>query len=95
MSDVIVAPETRDLLLLGEQLASWFGKRLPQATDLRLDNLTYPRGAGQSHETILFDASWKESGKQRTRKAMWCASSPPVTPSFPTICSSSNTASCR
>ena len=67
MSDVIVAPETRDLLRLADQLVSWMGRRLPQATELRLDNLAYPRGAGQSHETILFDARWKEAGQQRTQ----------------------------
>jgi aminoglycoside phosphotransferase (APT) family kinase protein len=67
MSDVIVAPETRDLTQLGDQLASWFVKQLPQAADVHLTNLTYPRGAGQSHETILFDASWTEDRHPRSQ----------------------------
>jgi aminoglycoside phosphotransferase (APT) family kinase protein len=67
MSDVIVAPETRDLAELAEQLTRWMARRLPQAIDIRLENLSYPRGAGQSHETILFDANWKESGGQKSQ----------------------------
>lgn len=55
MSDVIVAPETRDLEVLAEKLRGWVADRMPAAEDLRIANLTYPRGAGQSHETILFD----------------------------------------
>ncbi|MBB4858505.1 aminoglycoside phosphotransferase (APT) family kinase protein [Novosphingobium chloroacetimidivorans] len=65
MSDVIVAPETRDLDDLSRDLRSWLSGKLPQARDLALQNFTYPRGAGQSHETILFDASWTEGGEPR------------------------------
>jgi aminoglycoside phosphotransferase (APT) family kinase protein len=67
MSDVIVAPETRDLEDLARSLAEWMGGKLPDASDVYFDNLTYPRGAGQSHETILFDAHWKEGGEERTQ----------------------------
>lgn len=67
MSDVIVAPETRDLAQLSEQLARWLPKMLPHAVDIRLAHFDYPRGAGQSHETILFDASWQEKGARRTQ----------------------------
>ena len=63
MSDVIVAPETRDLDELAGSLAGWLGERIPGARDLRVVNLDYPRGAGQSHETILFDAEWREGGE--------------------------------
>ena len=63
MSDQIVAPETRDLDELAGVLARWLGEQLPGARDLHVDNLDYPRGAGQSHETILFDASWTEEGR--------------------------------
>ncbi|MCB2080293.1 MAG: phosphotransferase family protein, partial [Novosphingobium sp.] len=62
MSDVIVAPETRDLEDLARSIGQWLGSKMPAASDIRIDNLTYPRGAGQSHETILFDAHWKEGG---------------------------------
>lgn len=65
MSDVIVAPETRDLADLARDLGAWMQCRMPGATDLRLENFDYPRGAGQSHETILFDATWREGGEEK------------------------------
>jgi aminoglycoside phosphotransferase (APT) family kinase protein len=65
MSDQIVAPRTRDLAELGEQLVPWMESRLPGAVNLTIANLDYPRGAGRSHETILFDARWSEGGRER------------------------------
>ena len=67
MSDVIVAPQTRDLDTLAAKLVGWLASRIPNARGLRIDNLAYPRGAGQSHETILFDAHWSEGGKAHTQ----------------------------
>jgi len=67
MSDVIVAPNMRDLDDLARTLAGWMAERMPEASAVRLDNLAYPRGAGQSHETILFDANWFERGESRTQ----------------------------
>lgn len=67
MSDVIVAPETRDLDDLARDLRAWLSGKLPEARDLALENFTYPRGAGQSHETILFDARWNEGGAERVQ----------------------------
>jgi aminoglycoside phosphotransferase (APT) family kinase protein len=40
---------------------------MPDASGLHIDNLAYPKGAGQSHETILFDAHWDEHGAARTQ----------------------------
>jgi aminoglycoside phosphotransferase (APT) family kinase protein len=65
MSNVIVALKTRELDTLGRQLAGWLQGKMPAARDIRIDNLAYPFGAGQSHETILFDASWTEGGERR------------------------------
>jgi len=65
MSDQIVAPETRDLANLARDLGGWIEARLPGASALRLENLDYPRGAGMSHETILFDAVWQEGGQEQ------------------------------
>jgi aminoglycoside phosphotransferase (APT) family kinase protein len=62
LSDVIVAPSTRDLEVLAGKLTQWLVARMPHASGLALGNFTYPRGAGQSHETILFDAQWREDG---------------------------------
>ncbi|MET0179387.1 MAG: phosphotransferase family protein [Novosphingobium sp.] len=66
MSETIVAPETRDLDGLQRGLAAWVATRLPEARDLRVVNAAYPRGAGQSHETILFDLEWTEGGSARS-----------------------------
>lgn len=67
MSDVIVAPSTRDLEILAGKLTQWMASRLPGAEGLRLGEFSYPRGAGQSHETILFDARWREGGAERAQ----------------------------
>src|SRR5205085_2450858 len=63
MSDTLVAPNVRDLRELAGQLTRWLGARMPQAEDLALRDFTYPSGAGMSHETILFEASWREDGR--------------------------------
>jgi aminoglycoside phosphotransferase (APT) family kinase protein len=65
--DVIVAPETRDLDTLASQLAGWLAARIPEARDLRVANLSYPSGAGRSHETVLFDAAWTADGRPQAR----------------------------
>jgi aminoglycoside phosphotransferase (APT) family kinase protein len=64
LSNVIVAPNVRDLDALASQLAGWIRGRLPEAQDVRVENLAYPKGAGQSHETILFDLSWAAAGRR-------------------------------
>ena len=63
MSNQIVAPRTRDLAELGAQLIPWLETRILGANNLAITNLDYPRGAGRSHETILFDAHWSEGGR--------------------------------
>jgi len=63
----IVAPSTRSLDELAGQLQSWLARHMPGAADLRVRDLQYPVGAGQSHETILFDLFWTESGHARSR----------------------------
>lgn len=82
MSDVIVAPETRDLDVLCGQLTAWLGSKMPQARDLRLANFDYPRGAGMSHETILFEAEWNEDGEAR-RQGMVVRIKPDTQTVFP------------
>jgi aminoglycoside phosphotransferase (APT) family kinase protein len=66
-SPAIVAPNVRDLDALGVTLAHWLGERLAESSDIRVTNLSYPLGAGMSHETILFDASWREDGLEMTQ----------------------------
>jgi hypothetical protein len=67
MSDVIVAPHLRDLDELAKALAGWLGDRMPRSHSTAISNLSYPRGVGQSHETILFDALWNEAGRDVTQ----------------------------
>lgn len=67
MSDVIVAPEVRDLAVLAQSLETWLAPRLPEAREIRVHDIAYPFGAGQSHETILFDLSWTEAGARRSK----------------------------
>ncbi|MFK4872298.1 phosphotransferase family protein [Novosphingobium sp. ZW T3_23] len=67
MSDVIVAPETRDLGETAGVLEGWLARRLPEAEGLEIRDLSYPRGAGQSHETILFEALWREGNVPRRK----------------------------
>src|SRR5438067_2386549 len=67
MSHVIVAPEVRDLQALARVLAAWAARRLAGANEVVVENLAYPSGAGQSHETILFDLSWQDGGERATQ----------------------------
>ncbi len=67
MSDIIVAPETRDLDELATALCGWLAQQMLQASDIRVDNLDYPRGAGMSHETVLFDMHWRERGAEHSQ----------------------------
>ncbi|TZG27508.1 phosphotransferase family protein [Sphingomonas montanisoli] len=62
-----VAPHLRDLAELEATLERWIADRMPQARDVRITDFTYPKGAGLSHETILFDAAWTEDGAPRNR----------------------------
>ena len=64
-SSTIVAPSVRDLDELSRTLVAWLSQRLPDARDLRVTNFSYPLGAGMSHETILFDAAWREGAAER------------------------------
>jgi aminoglycoside phosphotransferase (APT) family kinase protein len=65
MSEIIVAPNVRDLDELAATLVGWLRDKMPAASQLAVTNLTYPRGAGRSHETILFDVEWMEGGQAR------------------------------
>lgn len=70
MSDVIVAPNVRDLDDLSTSLARWLSGRIAGGRKVVITGVTYPRGAGQSHETILFDASWQAADGKRQSQGM-------------------------
>jgi aminoglycoside phosphotransferase (APT) family kinase protein len=63
----IVAHTQRSLDDLAARLSGWLPGRIPGATDVEISDLQYPRGAGLSHETILFTARWTESGRTREK----------------------------
>ena len=67
---MLVAPETRELSTTAVTLAGWLQKQMPAAEQLKVENLSYPQGAGRSHETILFDIHWREDGKPATRSCV-------------------------
>ena len=62
MSEIIVAPEMRDLDDLATTLSAWLEAKLAPSGGVNVSNFSYPKGAGQSHETILFDAAWNAGG---------------------------------
>lgn len=70
MSDIIVAPNVRDLDELSTGLAQWLSGHIAGSRNVTIAGLTYPRGAGQSHETILFDAHWQVAGGDQRSQGM-------------------------
>lgn len=64
---VIVAPNVRAFGELADTLRDYLAGRMPHARNIALANFAYPRGAGQSHETILFDAEWREGDETRAQ----------------------------
>jgi aminoglycoside phosphotransferase (APT) family kinase protein len=67
---MLVAPETRELSTTALTLAGWLRQQMPAAEQLQVENLSYPQGAGRSHETILFDVHWHEDGQPKTRSCV-------------------------
>jgi hypothetical protein len=50
---------------------------MPQARGIAISDLSYPRGAGQSHETILFNAQWREGAQEIARGLGRCCATTP------------------
>src|SRR5258706_15231157 len=59
-------PEQRNLEEARGILATWLAKQLPGATDVDIGPISGPGLTGFSNETLLFDASWNESGTPHT-----------------------------
>jgi len=67
---------------LRDRLERWFAVKLPQASALRLGEITAPGLTGFSSETMLVDGSWTEAGSPRTER--WVIRSRPTEhPVFP------------
>jgi aminoglycoside phosphotransferase (APT) family kinase protein len=58
----------RDLQLTRERLAEWFATQLPDAENLELSELSGPGATGFSSDTLIFDLTWTEGGRQQQRE---------------------------
>ena len=60
--DQILASKGRDLDSIAAPLSSWLSERLDRPGSIAVSGFVYPKGAGRSNETILFDADWQVAG---------------------------------
>jgi aminoglycoside phosphotransferase (APT) family kinase protein len=58
----------RDLAKTHEQLVPWLRARLPLAEDLRVSDFDGSGTTGFSNDTLLFDAAWREAGRERSER---------------------------
>jgi aminoglycoside phosphotransferase (APT) family kinase protein len=58
----------RDLVKTHEQLVPWLREVLAQAEDLRVSEFEGSGTTGFSNDTLLFDASWREAGRERSER---------------------------
>lgn len=59
------APRERDFEQTRKDLTAWLGAKLPEATELEVGELSGPGLTGFSSDTFLFDARWREDGRDR------------------------------
>jgi aminoglycoside phosphotransferase (APT) family kinase protein len=84
MSELTASPKrsTRDLVATRARLERWLAARLPEA---RVGELASPSATGMSSETLLFDATWREGGAERSASFVGrVAPDPRDVPVFPT-----------
>jgi aminoglycoside phosphotransferase (APT) family kinase protein len=77
---------SRDREELRRALQEWLGKRLPAGADPKIPALSSSAATGMSSETVLFPATWTDSGEERTQDLV-CRIAPhpgdvPVFPSY-------------
>jgi aminoglycoside phosphotransferase (APT) family kinase protein len=49
-------------------LEAWLACRMPDVDDVRVDGVDLSRASGMSHETVLFDASWRDAAGAREER---------------------------
>ncbi len=81
-----VRRSSRDPVQLGPRLERWLATELPPDANPKVSDLSGTSATGMSSETVLFDASWNESGSQR-RESLVARIAPdiadaPVFPSY-------------
>ncbi|WP_158883680.1 phosphotransferase family protein [Amycolatopsis anabasis] len=75
---------TRDPGELGRRLGRWLAATLPPGSAPEVSAVELASGNGMSSETVLFDATWQESGARRTRPLVArVAPEPSTLPVFP------------
>lgn len=69
MSESAVPPtkrSSRDPEELRARMEAWLAGRLPPGASPRVPEISSPSSNGMSSETLLFDASWQEEGRERS-----------------------------
>src|SRR5580698_4763263 len=51
-----------------KELAQWLGVRMAGAEDVAVSEVAVPSSSGLSTETVLFEASWREGGAEKTQE---------------------------
>lgn len=57
---------TRDPEALRQRLERWLAARLPAGAAPKVPSVSSPSATGMSSETLLFDATWTDEGRERT-----------------------------
>jgi aminoglycoside phosphotransferase (APT) family kinase protein len=73
---------SRDLDETRACLDQWLRRKLPEARDLTVSDLSSPSATGFSSDTLLFDLAWRENGKDR-REALVVRTEPRGITVFP------------
>ena len=54
----------RDLEGTAKRLVEWFGRRMPQASELDVVDLVGPGSTGFSNDTLMFQLVWRQDGRE-------------------------------
>lgn len=60
-------PSQRDEVATREALRAWLEQKISGASDVRISEIGGPAYNGYSHETLIFDATWNELGRDHSR----------------------------
>jgi aminoglycoside phosphotransferase (APT) family kinase protein len=59
-----IKQHNRDFEATARSLEGWLAERLPDASSVEVLPIETPKGTGVANETLLFDARWREAGKE-------------------------------
>jgi aminoglycoside phosphotransferase (APT) family kinase protein len=76
---------SRDFEAVRVSLERWLARRMPDATEVAIPELSTTSATGMSSETLLFTASWSSGGTHRSERLVGRAAPDPAdVPVFPT-----------